>query len=51
MGVPGAIGGVFLHWRNKKFSVFHSEKGVKKFEQSMKNYNYLKGLKEILRCF
>ena len=26
-GVPGAMGGgTFLHWRNKKFSVFHTRK-------------------------
>ena len=30
-------GGTFLHWRNKKFSVFSNSKNLKKFKKAMKN--------------
>ena len=49
--VPGAMGrGTFLHWRNKKFSVFQTRKVSTIFKNQLKIYNFLKILQEIL-CF
>ena len=44
-GVTRSNGGYFLHWRNKKFTVFQTRKILKKFKNDMKI------LKEILRFF
>ena len=51
-GGQGAVeGGTFLHWRNKKLSVFSYSKGWKSYKNQWKFYKFLKIFKEILRFF
>ena len=52
-GVPGAMwgGGPFSHWRKQKCRVFQTRKFSKNVKKAMKNYNFLKIFKEILRFF
>ena len=40
-GVPGGLGGTFLHWKNKKFRVFSNSKIIKKcLKNQWKFYNF-----------
>ena len=51
-GVPGSNGGILFELEKSKISRFFKlEKFHKMFKKSMKNYNFLKICKEILRFF